>query len=216
MERCPLCTSSSLNKLFDEREESYYHCLFCDLIALSPSSYLSKEEERERYLLHNNTPENEGYVKMFRHFLDETILPFVEERGLSLDYGCGPGPVLKMLLEEEGFSVDIYDPFFYPTIHRERSYLLLTSTEVLEHIGEVRSVWLDFEHLVRPHGYLALMTHFHPGPERFHNWWYKRDPTHVVFYSQKTFSHIESAYPWEILYQDGEKKLLLRKSSSSL
>lgn len=149
---------------------------------------------------------------MFREFLDTTILPFVKERGLALDFGCGPGPVLKLLLEEEGFPVHIYDPYFYP--EREgKQYYLITSTETLEHIGNAREVWEDLKGSLQPGGYLAIMTHFHPGAERFPDWWYIKDPTHIVFYSAKTVFYLQQTFSWRIIYMDRKKSLLLHLST---
>ncbi len=210
LERCPLCESTSIYLLLEREERTYYHCLFCDLIFLDPRFYLPEEEEKRRYQLHNNTPENEGYVKMFRDFLDTTILPFVKERGLALDFGCGPGPVLKLLLEEEGFSVDIYDPYFYPERGEEKKYHLITSTEVVEHIGKAKELWSHLQETLQSGGYLAVMTHFHPGVDRFSDWWYIKDPTHIVFYSHRTIYYIQEALSWRILYLDEKKNLLLQ------
>jgi 16S rRNA G1207 methylase RsmC len=30
-----------------------------------------------------------------------------------LDFGCGPGPTLSILLAEQGQQVDLYDPFYH-------------------------------------------------------------------------------------------------------
>jgi hypothetical protein len=39
--------------------------------------------------------------------------------------------------------------------------------------------------MLKPRGLLAVNTQ--RVPDTFENWWYHRDPTHVVFYSLNTF-----------------------------
>lgn len=51
-------------------------------------------------------------------------------------------------------------------------------------------------------GLLAVMTRLHPGPRDFPEWWYHKDPTHVRFYSRKTFLFIEQNLGWEIAAMD--------------
>jgi hypothetical protein len=48
------------------------------------------------------------------------------------------------------------------------------------------------------------MTSFLPNELSFEDWYYRRDPTHVVFYSQKTFKVIAKQRSWscEIIGKD--------------
>lgn len=208
---CPLCQGTSLKELKDLEEKIYLYCLTCDLIFLSAPFLPSREEEEERYLLHQNTLTNQGYVKMLRDFIKKTILPFREGRVKALDFGCGKEAVLKVLLEEEGFSVDVYDPLFFPTLKGEK-YHLITITEVLEHIPGVKEVFKQLEQLLLPGALLAVMTHFHRGKEEFLNWWYRKDFTHVSFYSYKSFSYLARNFSYSILYTDSKKTILMKRS----
>ena len=83
-----------------------------------PESRISPEKQKERYLKHNNTLQNKGYVDILRSFI-EPVLDFCKKLGCSvgagsckdegdncetelmriLDYGSGPEPVLVELLE---------------------------------------------------------------------------------------------------------------------
>ena len=59
--------------------------------------------------------------------------------------------------------------------------------------------------LVRPGGLLAVMTGFQPkGAGDFSNWHYRRDPTHVVFYAEKTFALLAEERGWtcEVPFED--------------
>jgi 2-polyprenyl-3-methyl-5-hydroxy-6-metoxy-1,4-benzoquinol methylase len=187
----------------------YLHCPRCDLIFLEECYRLAPEDEKKHYETHQNTLDNPGYVNMFEQFIASTVQPFVVE-GRALDYGCGPGPVLKVLLERAGFASEIYDPFFAPQ-SPQGPFDLVTCTEALEHVYAPKEVLATLCGLLSRGGVLALMTHFHPGTETFSRWWYKNDPTHVTFFSEKTFRWIEENLPLQILFTDHEKTIAFRR-----
>ena len=147
------------------------------------------EKEKQEYLHHNNTPENEGYVAMFKDFIEKCIDPYQDKIKAALDFGCGPGPVLAGLLKEKGFEVDIYDKYFAPEkIFENKKYDLITSTEVLEHLADPLETLKTLKNHLNKNGILAIMTLFHPNNEEgFKKWWYRRDSTHISFYRPKTF-----------------------------
>jgi SAM-dependent methyltransferase len=194
-------------------QNKYYHCKQCEAIFSEPGEIVEPDEEKERYEGHDNNHQNEGYVKMFKDFIEEVIEPNInlEEINDVLEFGCGPGPVLADLLENRNLNVDLYDPYFFPKkVFKDQKYDLITSTEVFEHFSDpVKELKLLTSHL-KEGSYLAVMTSFHPGPENFEDWWYKWDPTHIVFYNQKTFSEIASAFDLEIIYTDQEKYILFK------
>mgnify|MGYP003309905775 FL=1 len=41
------------------------------------------------------------------------------------------------------------------------------------------------------------MTNFHSEQDIFENWYYIKDPTHVVFYNKKTFQIIAKIFDWD-------------------
>jgi len=208
---CKVCGSGRL-KLIGE-ENKYYHCDQCEVIFSEPDEIVAPDEEKQRYEGHDNNHQNEGYVRMFKEFIDEVIEPHInlDEINDVLEFGCGPGPVLADLLEKRELNVDLYDPYFFPKkVFKDQKYDLITSTEVFEHFSDpVKELKLLTSHL-KEGSYLAVMTSFHPGPGDFEDWWYKWDPTHIVFYNQKTFSEIASAFDLEIIYTDQEKYILFK------
>ncbi|MFW6238956.1 MAG: class I SAM-dependent methyltransferase [Halanaerobiales bacterium] len=195
MKKCRLCRENDLQKLNTEKGD-YFFCRNCHLISAAERDFPSPEEEKERYQEHDNTHENKGYVKMFARFIEKVIAPYVFGVENVLEFGCGPGPVLADLLEDRGFEVDIYDPYFYPReVFRGKEYDLITATEVFEHLQRPgRVLEMLTGHLVSG-GYLAVMTSFHPGPEKFPDWWYKWDPTHIIFFDTVTFDWIAANFP---------------------
>ena len=209
---CPLCGSTN-NTATAIEEKTYYFCGRCDLAFLAAQFYPSPERERERYLLHNNSLEDRGYVGMFEAFLERAVLPFVGKGVEALDFGCGPAPVLQVLLEKKGIPTDVYDPYFAPELPPAgKKYGLITCTEVLEHVHQPRTVWEFFCQRLQPGGILAAMTAFRPSREEFARWWYRQDFTHVCFYSRETFRWLSRHYPLHLLFLDNKNTVVLERA----
>lgn len=207
---CRVCKGQDLRLL--DLDQRYYYCKECAAIFIDRKEIIKQEEEKERYEGHDNTHQNEGYVKMFEDFLKESVFPFVEDVDEVLEFGCGPGPVLADLLKREDYQVDKYDPYFYPErVYENKKYDLITSTEVFEHFSEPRKEMEFLTFHLKACGYLAIMTSFHPGPEEFADWWYKWDPTHIVFYNLNTFQKLAEDFNLKIIYTDEEKYIIFKK-----
>ncbi|MBD3640238.1 MAG: class I SAM-dependent methyltransferase [Marinobacter sp.] len=165
---------------------------------MAPQSRLSADEERAIYELHENDPEDAGY----RRFLSKLANPLTERLppgAEGLDFGSGPGPALAGMLEEAGFSMALYDPFFHPDkASLARTYDFITCTEVVEHLHEPAEAFSLLDRSLRPGGWLGIMTCFQTDDDRFDNWHYRRDPTHVVFYRQATFEWLAGTYGWTL------------------
>lgn len=171
---------------------------------MDQSKFVSAEQEKKEYELHQNSFENEGYVNMFRDFIDKAVRPHKSQIRTALDFGSGPGPVLAELLRQEGFETDIYDKYFAPQkVYLHKKYDLITATEVFEHLKDpLPTLKLLKSHLSHK-GILAVMTLFHPNDdERFKDWWYRRDATHVSFYAPKTFRRMASLSDMKVVLSD--------------
>ena len=203
---CRLCGSEKLKQL---KIENYYYCRNCEYIMLDEECLPGFSEEAARYREHENTRENQGYVEMFEDFISWGLEELFSEVETALDFGCGPGPVLAELLEERGLKVDLHDPIFYPgESYRQKKYDLITSTEVFEHLHRPRQEIADLLQSLKPGGYLAVMTHFHPGPVNFPGWWYHRDLTLVGFFNEKSLAWITAEFSLRLL-KTGEQKYVL-------
>jgi len=211
---CRIC-SSGTHRIRDQAFGiDYHHCPSCDFIFMDERALPSTEEERQEYLKHDNTRENTGYVGMLAGFIRSCIVPHQASVRTVLDFGCGPGPVLVELLTEAGFEVDAYDPHFFPEkVYEGRQYDLITATETLEHIHDpMESLRLLKKHL-NPEGKLAVMTRFHPGdPEAFKTWWYRREASHVSFFSPTTISHMAGVLNMKVLMMDAERYFVLENA----
>ncbi len=169
----------------------YFRCTTCALIFADPASRLTPEAERARYNYHQNSPADEGY----RRFLNRLVTPLSARLGdakqQGLDFGCGPGPTLSLMLEALGHTMALYDPFFAPdTSVLHRRYDFVTCTEAIEHFHTPDREWRLLLRLVKPGGWLGIMTRLVPALEMFNQWYYKSDPTHVSFFSRETFHYL--------------------------
>lgn len=193
MQRCLLCDSLRVNSFFQDRLRLFFCCENCSFVFANPHSFPSPESERQIYELHQNNPDDYRY----RRFLNRLALPLQKRLGaqnqIGLDFGCGPGPTLSLMLEEMGYRMEIYDPFFYANEEvLKRQFDFVTCTEVVEHF---HNPIVDFKRmlsLLRPNGLLAIMTSFVPACEEFSQWGYKNDPTHVCFFCRKSFEYLAS------------------------
>lgn len=182
---CPLCSNSS-EAFHSDAYRDYLQCPTCELSFAHPDSYLSREEEFKRYEFHENNLEDPGY----RSFLEKMSLPMLDrvgENSQGLDFGAGPGPLLKLMFEEQGHTMAVYDSFYTPDEGVfERSYDFITATEVVEHLhkplDELDKLWS----CVKPGGYLGMMTSMRLPTLDFSSWHYIKDETHVIFFAPAT------------------------------
>ena len=109
---CVVCNSPSINLFLEIDNKIYWKCDHCLVIFLDSKFRLSPLDEKQRYQQHNNDIHDNDY----RLFLSKLFNPLklkLRPEAKGLDYGCGPGPALAEMFLEEGFKMDIYDPFFY-------------------------------------------------------------------------------------------------------
>jgi 2-polyprenyl-3-methyl-5-hydroxy-6-metoxy-1,4-benzoquinol methylase len=212
---CKICRSS-VERFHDEVMQSdFFHCKACSFIFKDESNIVSETRERQQYEQHNNSFQSPGYVAMFEEFIEKCVTPYRRGVRTVLDFGCGPGPVLSKLLERQGFEVDIYDKFFAPfPVYENRTYDLITCTEVIEHIKEPLEIMAFFRNHLRENGHLCLMTQFHSDDKtEFLHWWYRKDPTHICFYRPETFKANAERMGFKLRYFDEKKLLVLQKSA---
>ncbi len=197
-ECCSVCESRTLAPFMEVEGKLYLRCGTCQATLMAPGFYLSEQEERAVYQLHDNQPEDPGY----RKFLSKLVGPLLAKLSPGahgLDFGCGPGPALASMFEEAGHPMSVYDPFFRP--EREvlnQTYDFVTCTEVVEHLHQPAQVFRQLDALVKPGGWLGIMTCFQNADDRFATWHYRRDPTHVVFYREETFAWLAAHFGWEL------------------
>lgn len=211
--RCKICGHQVQTLVDSQFDLDYFLCLNCEYCFQTHSAYLSPEEEKALYLIHENDAQNKAYMARFRHMIENYLLPVTDHNRSVLDYGSGPAPVLAKLLETHGFQVDIYDPYFAPsTCFREKQVDLITCTEVVEHLKDPVSVFQELASILNPGGRLAISTQFHSMNDRdFLNWRYRRDPTHIGFFRKRTFEVLAAFTNLKLLSCDEVSFCLLSK-----
>ncbi|ADN77935.1 2-polyprenyl-3-methyl-5-hydroxy-6-metoxy-1,4-ben zoquinolmethylase [Ferrimonas balearica DSM 9799] len=187
---CPLCQHPDTGHYHQDKRRHYFQCQRCDLVFADPAALLPAQAEKDQYDKHNNDPADAGY----RRFLARLATPLQERLSLGaegLDFGCGPGPTLSLMMTEAGFPSAIYDPYFAPDrTPLRRQYDFITCTEAIEHFYRPAREWQLLVSLLKPGAWLGLMTKLVRGPQAFAQWHYKNDPTHVSFFSQRTFEYL--------------------------
>lgn len=211
---CPLCSNSETAHYYADAFREYLLCPVCDLVFAHPASLLSREAEFQRYQLHQNDLEDPGYRK-FLHKMSAPMLKRIPAHSAGLDFGSGPGPLLKLMFEEQGHSMSLYDPFYAPEQGvLGDSYDFITSTEVVEHLytplEELDRLWA----CLKPEGYLGIMTSLRFPDLDFRSWHYIKDETHVIFFAPKTMGWLASRWGAQlevighsvIIFQKGSQK----------
>lgn len=191
---CLLCGNDGVEFYFEDNTRQYLQCVVCGLVFVPERYWLSAEEERATYDLHENDLHDQGY----RNFLSRLTTPLLKKLKpgqQGLDFGCGPGPALAMVLEESGHPVDLYDPFYYnDTSVFDKAYDFICATEVVEHLRDPKKVFSALFKMLKPGGRLAIMTKLVIDKDAFGKWHYIRDMTHICFYRQRTFKFLAHQY----------------------
>jgi len=216
--RCPLCHSKT-DAFTEAVDRSYRYCGTCRLISVPPEHLIPENEEKERYLEHENSLKNSGYVKMFMDKIQ--LLPaYCPKVRTVLDFGCGYETVLVSLLNREGYRAEGFDCFFFPEWPSDKTFDLVISTETFEHLKDPDRELDRIEKILAPSGYLAVMTQFYPAshgepdPEEFAQWYYQRDPTHIRFYSPETFRWMERQNLYNLVFDNDKDFVILQKTKS--
>lgn len=199
---CLLCGGSECRSLHrsDDRHgvREFWECGECDLVFVPPEFHLPESAEVERYQMHNNDPSDSGY-RGFLSRLWDVLRPNLPGGAAGLDFGCGPGPALAQMMQEDGFEVSIYDPHFFPDRSvLERQYDFVTCTETVEHLRSPLAEFNLMDSLLVDGGHLGVMTGMLEDRSEFPSWYYHRDPTHVAFYSRRTMLWLGCEMGWEV------------------
>ncbi len=209
---CEICNSET-QALYDPQLDLYYDvCDHCGFVYKQAQYHVNEKEEKATYDQHENSFESPGYVNMFEKFIDEAITP-VDEMKTGLDFGSGPGPVLYELLKQKGYTMTHFDPFFHPDMsYQTETFDFITTTEVAEHFAHPVDEFAHLISLLRPGGYLFVMTQFNKNDnDEFLTWWYRRDNTHISFYRLKTFKYLAEKLGVKITHHNDKNIIVFRK-----
>lgn len=201
---CPLCRSPDTSMFHAGDRASGYRdflrCDVCDLVFVPEKFLPGGEDEKERYLEHNNDPHDGGY-RDFLNRLYRELKPRLKRGAKGLDYGAGPGPALAEMMREDGFDMRIFDPYFHQdeSVLRD-TYDFITCTETVEHFHHPAREFENLDGMLKRTGWLGVMTGMLEDWSEFPSWYYRRDPTHVCFYSRRAMIWIAQRFSWEPLF----------------
>lgn len=202
---CPLCQHANCVEFSEDKKRQYWRCPVCQFIYADPAARLDATAEVSIYQQHQNDPADVRY----RAFLNKLAAPLLQRlasTGLQgLDFGSGPGPTLSLMLREAGQQMAIFDPYFAnnPDVLLQQ-YDFICATEVIEHFYQPAREWQLWLELLKPGGWLGLMTKMTDRVADFSQWHYKNDPTHVGFFSRDTFAYLATrdGFSLEIIEPD--------------
>lgn len=200
---CPLCGEENLSLFDEDKFRSYYLCLKCSLISVPRDKILSFDDEATRYEAHENDEADAGY----RDYLTKTaesIRTQVQKGRSGLDFGCGKTLLMAKILGTFGLAVDSYDLYFHPkTDIWDKKYDFILLSEVIEHLREPAEVMKQLAGILNPGGKIFIKTKLYPpDAHQFHNWFYKRDQTHVQFFDYSSLVKLG-----ELMRMQGPHKL---------
>lgn len=213
MPACPLCDGAAILHPARAAGRRLYDCGSCELIFVHPADRLELAQERAQYLLHENDPDDPRY----RAFLEQLTGPLGERLrpgAEGLDFGCGPGPAIRPMMEAAGFGVRDYDPFFHPDeAALQATYDFVTCSEVVEHLHAPAGAFERLAGLLRPGGWLGVMTLLVQPETDLARWRYARDPTHVGFYRPATLRWLAARHGWR-LHTDERRIALFQRPAA--
>ena len=209
-DHCGLCGALNPAPFAQSSGRAFFECSRCRLVQVAPGQRPDRATERARYDEHRNDPTDPGY-RAFLARLAEPLARRLSPGARGLDFGAGPGPALAAILEEAGFTMALYDPFYAPDpAPLSRTYEFITCTETAEHFHAPGREIDRLDGLLEPGGWLGIMTNTRDESRPFEGWWYVRDPTHVCFYHAATFAWIAEDRGWS-LERPHEDVALFRK-----
>ncbi|MBM9546573.1 class I SAM-dependent methyltransferase [Leptospira sp. 201903074] len=159
----------------------------------------NEETEKLRYTEHNNDVYDPRYQSFLQPIVD-MVIANQNPSDKGLDYGAGPGPVVQYLLDQVGFKIKLYDPFFHNyTENLKQTYDYIILTEVVEHFHSPKKEFQKLTQLLKEGGSLYILTYPYDDSIDFESWYYKNDRTHTFFYTKEAFEWIRDQYEFKNL-----------------
>jgi SAM-dependent methyltransferase len=208
---CPLCGSRDAREYCRDQRRHYLRCGTCRLVFVPPDRHLSPDDEKKRYDLHRNAPDDRGYRTFLRRMVDP-LQKRLAPGSAGLDFGSGPEPVLAAMFRKAGHIMTTYDRFYEPApAVLEGRYDFITATEVVEHLHDPKTELDRLWDRLRPGGWLGIMTR--PAVERdaFPAWHYKNDLTHICFFSPETFYWLAGRWEADLEFPESDVVLFRKR-----
>jgi 2-polyprenyl-3-methyl-5-hydroxy-6-metoxy-1,4-benzoquinol methylase len=183
------------------------------LIFVPPEYHLSIDDEKKRYALHHNTPNDPEYVRYLAGVADAALRLPLPPRARVLDFGCGEHAVLAGILKRRGWECAACDPLY--SIGGDalrRMWDLIVACEVLEHMRDLRAGLAALGRALAPGGRLVVRTELYAQESALLSWWYAQDATHMNFFHASTAETIAGLVGGGVERSDGKNTLVFRKT----
>lgn len=181
---------------------TFFSCDTCGVLYRDPETFLDLTSEKLRYDKHKNDITDKGFQNSVKPLVN-SVLNLFSKGAKGLDYGCGNGPVAASLLEQEGYEIALYDPFYVPKKKvLEEKYDFIICNEVMEHFYKPLEEFKNLFKLLKPNGALICGTAIAYQTIDFDTWFYKNDPTHVIFYTTASLAWIKTEIGFTTLAVD--------------
>jgi len=188
--QCPLCNNLQTYTFSQDKKREYFRCRNCHIIFVPQIYHLDNEKEKKRYDLHINNSNDKNYISFLSRIINP-LISYISPYSNGLDFGCGPGPILKKILCDYNYNIDEFDIYFKNDSHLlNKKWDFIVSTEVFEHLSKPYDVLLQLWSILNYNGIILIMTNLYHNEIDFKSWYYKGDPTHISFFSKETFQWI--------------------------
>ena len=205
---CPLCGGE---KYFFKRynRRSYYKCEKCKGVSLDKNYYPTPEEEKKRYLEHNNDVHDIRYQNFVSPIVSAIRNDFTKQHK-GLDYGAGTGPVITKLLTDYSYDIKPYDPYFYNyPDYLKQKYDYIACCEVIKHFYNPYNEFRKLKRMLNKDGKLYCKTELLKENITFENWYYKNDLTHVFFYTEKSLQWVKENFSFSNIIIKHKDRLII-------
>lgn len=204
---CPLCEVH----LILVPSSDFLNCPSCNVFLRDKKFWFSHEQEKNHYAQHNNDIHDKGYQNFNKPFV-QLLKKYCKPTDIGLDFGCGPGPVVTKMLSDENFNIKLYDPYFYPNAEvLNKLYDYIFAVEVVEHFNDPLNSFKKLFKLLKDGGYLLIQTEIYRNQKVFNDWYYIKDLTHVIIYTEETVRKIAEYFKVQLIFLEG-KYIVFKKN----
>lgn len=207
--QCPLCSCPDCTQCSESTSRPFILCSSCGLVFVPAEHHLTQEQEKERYALHQNTPDNKEYIRYLSKIAD-TVQGIAVAPATICDFGSGREHVLSDIFNSRGARCVAHDPLYGMVAEANGQFDIVVACETFEHLRNPRQELDYISRLVSPGGFIYVHTQLYDGvPVRdFSTWWYAGDPTHICFFCGKTMETVTKILGRKIIETNGKDTVI--------